>query len=65
MGEAAFHQFAASAHGLAAHARFQARPVGVNGVARRLVAMPAQIALGRLGFGDSRLRQLQTKVAWI
>ncbi|MBU3891026.1 MULTISPECIES: hypothetical protein [Methylosinus] len=34
MGEAAFDQFAALAHGGASNARFQSRAVGVNGVAR-------------------------------
>ena len=55
MGEGAFDHLAAPAHGLAPDSGFQPRPVGVNRCARRLVAMPAQIALGRLRFGDARL----------
>src|SRR6516162_10660166 len=55
MGEAALDQFAAPAHGLATDPRSQPRPVGVDRFARRLVAMPAKIAIGRIGLGDARL----------
>jgi len=54
MGEAALDVFAAPAHGVATDAGFQSRPVGVDGLARCLVTMPAQIALGGLRFGNAR-----------
>ena len=55
MGEGALDQFAAPAHGLAPDIRSQPHAIGVDRFARRLVAMPTQVALGRLGFGDARL----------
>ena len=55
MGEGPLDPFAAPAHGFAPDPRSQPRPVGVDGALGGLVAMPAQIALGRLGFGDARL----------
>src|SRR5208337_1045948 len=55
MGEAALDQFAAPAHRLAPDPRFQPRPIGVDCFPGHLVAMPAKIAVGRLGFGDARL----------
>jgi hypothetical protein len=55
MGEGALDHFAAPAHGLAPDIRSQPHAIGVDRFARRLVAMPTQVALGRLGFGDARL----------
>ena len=55
MGEGTLDQFAAPSHRLSPDPGFQPRPVGVDGSPGRVVAMPAQIALGRLGFGDARL----------
>ena len=55
MGEGALDQLAAPAHRLAPDIRSQPHPIGVDHFARRLVAMPTQVALGRLGFGDARL----------
>ena len=47
--------FSASAHGLAPDIRSQPHVIGLDHFARRLVAIPTQVALGRLGFGDARL----------
>jgi len=55
MGEGPLDQFAAPAQRLAADSGSQSRSVGVDGSLRGLVAMPTQIALGRLRFGDARL----------
>ena len=55
MGEGALDQLAAPAHGLAPDIRSQPHAIGVDRFARRLVAMPTQVALGWLGFGDARL----------
>src|SRR5271165_372784 len=52
MSEAALDQFAASAQGVSPDARFQPRAVGVDRVARRLIAMPAQKAVRGFGFRD-------------
>ena len=52
MSEAALDQFAASALGIAPDAGFQPRAVGVDGFARRLIAMPTQKAVGGFGFRD-------------
>src|ERR1700723_956418 len=49
MGERTLDQFAAPAHGLSPDPGFQPGAVGVDGSSGRLVAMPAEIALGRLG----------------
>ena len=54
MGEAALDHLTALAHGVPADAGFQSRPVGVDSLTRRLVAVPAQIAVGGLGLGDPR-----------
>ena len=48
-------QLAAPTHRLAPDPRSQPRPVGVDGSPGVLVAMPAQVAFGRLRFGDARL----------
>src|ERR1700727_3959061 len=55
MSEGALDQLAALAHGLAPDIRSQPHAIGVDRFARPLVAMPTQVALGRLGFGDARL----------
>ena len=55
MGEGGLDHFSAPAHRLAPDIRFQPHTIGVDRFARRLVAMPTQVALGRLGFGDARL----------
>jgi hypothetical protein len=55
MSEGTLDEFAAPTHGLSPNPGFQPRPVGVDGSLGRLVAMPAEIALGRFGFGDARL----------
>ena len=55
VGEAALNHFSASAHGVPPDARFQSGAVGIDGIPRRVVAMPAQIAVGRLWLGDARL----------
>ncbi len=55
MGEGPLDHFSPSAHGLAPDIRSQPHAIGVDRFARRLVAMPTQVALGRLGFGDARL----------
>ena len=55
MSEGPLDHFSAPAHGLAPDIRSQPHAIGVDRFARRLVAMPTQVALGRLGFGDARL----------
>ncbi len=54
VSEGTLDRLAAPAHGFAPGPGFQPRPAGVDGVLRRLLAMPAPMALGRLGFGDAR-----------
>jgi hypothetical protein len=63
MGEGPLDQFAAPAHRRAPDSGSQPRSVGVDGSLRRLVAMPTQIALGRLRFGDARLPDAAFKSA--
>ena len=55
MGKGPLDQLAAPAHRLAPDIRSQPHAIGVDRCARRLIAMPTQVALGRLGFGDARL----------
>src|SRR6476620_12339808 len=55
MGEAALDDLAAFAHGLLADLRFQPVAVCIDGGARLIIAMPAQIAVGGRGLGDARL----------
>ncbi|MGO8910256.1 MAG: hypothetical protein ACLQDM_13195 [Bradyrhizobium sp.] len=55
MSEAALDHLSALAHGVRPDAGFQPCAVAVNGMARRLVAMPAQITIGGLRLGDPRL----------
>jgi hypothetical protein len=55
MGEAAFDDLAALAHGVPPYAGFQSHPVGVDSITRRLIAVPAQVAVGGRRLGDPRL----------
>jgi hypothetical protein len=50
VGEASFNDLATFAHSPASDGRFQARPVGIHRLLRRLVATPTQDAIGRLRF---------------
>ena len=49
MGEGALDHFSAPAHRLAPDIRFQPHTIGVDRFARRLVAMPTQVALDGSG----------------
>ena len=62
MGEAALDHLTAPAHGVPRDAGLQSRPVGVDSLTCRLVAMPAQIAVGGLRLGDPRFPDAAVEV---